>query len=135
MKISLNQYTKIAHCFPRPRKPPVMSNLEILNALLYMLENGCKWRALPSELGNWHTIYVRLSRWAKSGILQEAFLCLQKIGVIRINVRIMSLDSTSVKVHPDGHGALKKEAANLSESHAEDGIPRFIWSPHLIGTP
>jgi len=29
-----------------------MSNVEVLNALLYVLENGCKWRGLPSEYGN-----------------------------------------------------------------------------------
>jgi len=135
MKITIGQYQKIAHCFPKPRKKPTLSNHEVLNALLYVLENGCKWRALPSKFGNWHTIYTRLNRWAKSGVLQEAFICLQKTGAIRIKVRIMSLDSTSVKVHPDGMGALKKEDINVSENHAEDGIPKFIWSPHLSETP
>jgi transposase len=112
-----------------------MSNLEVLNALLYVLENGCKWRALPSEYGKWHTVYTRLSRWSKSGVLQEAFLCLQKTGAIRINVRIVSLDSTRVKVHPDGMGALKKEENSPSGNHAGDGTLKFIWSPHLNETP
>lgn len=26
----------------------------IINAVLYVAENGCKWRALPPRLGNWH---------------------------------------------------------------------------------
>jgi len=111
-----------------------MNNLTVLNALLYVLENGCKWRALPSEYGNWHTVYVRLNRWAKSGVLQSAFLHLQRIGMMRVNVRIVSLDSTSIKVHPDGMGASKKEASNRLESHVADGTPKFIWSPHLIET-
>jgi transposase len=102
------QVEQIAHCFPKPRKSPKMSHLEVMNALLYVLENGCECRALPSACGNWHTVYVRLNRRAKSGVLQTAFLYLQQIGMIRVDVRIVSLDSTSIKVHPDEMGALKK---------------------------
>ncbi|MBQ2175118.1 MAG: transposase, partial [Alphaproteobacteria bacterium] len=40
-----------------PRKPPEISNYQFLCALLYMIENGCKWRALPKKYGKWHTIY------------------------------------------------------------------------------
>ena len=65
--------------------------------------------------------------------LQAAFLRLQQIGIIQIKVNVVSLDSTSIKVHPDGMGSLKKAGPNLSEEHGEDGIPSFIWSPHLIG--
>ena len=45
---------------------------------------------------------------------------------------VVSLDSTCIKVHPDGMGALKKTALSLSEEHGADGTPNFIWSPHLI---
>jgi transposase len=36
--------------------------LEMLNAILHVPESGYKWRCLPKEFGNWHTIYVRL-KW------------------------------------------------------------------------
>ena len=38
----------------------------MLNAVLYVVENGCKWRSLPKEQVDWHVIYVRVNRWAKS---------------------------------------------------------------------
>ena len=133
MKIEKEQYEKIAECFPKQRKPAKISNLDVLNAVLYLVENGCKWRGLPKEYGDWHVIYVRVNRWAKKGVLQAAFLRLQQIGIIQIKVNVVSLDSTSIKVHPDGMGALKKAGLNLSEEHGEDGIPSFIWSPHLTG--
>lgn len=133
MRLTKEQYNQIAECFPRHRKPAGVSNLDALNAILYVLENGCKWRALPEQFGNWHTIYTRMNRWAKSGILQKAFLLLQEKGIIKINVNIIFLDSTSVKVHPDGMGALKKTENNLLASLKADGILKFIWSPHLTG--
>ncbi|MDR2519807.1 MAG: transposase, partial [Eubacteriaceae bacterium] len=61
--ITLKQYDSIAHLLPRQRGNVTMNNLDYLNALLYVLENGCKWRALPAALGNWHTVYTRTSRW------------------------------------------------------------------------
>jgi len=73
MKITEEQYKKIEKCFPIQRRKATISNLEIINAMLYVLENGCKWRALPSEYGNWHTIYVKINRWAKNGTLQKVF--------------------------------------------------------------
>ena len=108
MKLTEKHYSRIEHLFPKPRKSPAISNLEVLNAMLYAMENGCKWRAMPSGFGNWHTIYTRINRWAKSGLLHKAFLCLQAIGAIKVKVKIVSLDSTSIKVHPHGMGALKK---------------------------
>jgi hypothetical protein len=57
---------------------------------------------------------------------------LQELGIIEINVSIVSLDS---KVHPDGMGALKKLDPSLLEKHVAAGTQKFIWLPHLIGTP
>ena len=106
-----------------------MSNIQVLNAILYVAENGCKWRALPEHFGNWNTIYVRMNRWAKSGALAKVFEALQRQQVISIKIEAVSLDSTIVKVHPDGTGALKKQVRNPSESPEADGQPKFIWLP------
>ena len=78
-------------------------------------------------------IYVRINHWAKKGVLERVFLRLQQMGIIQIQVDVISLDSTCIKVHPDGMGALKKTGRNPSEGHGADGTPNFIWSPHLIG--
>ena len=80
----------------------------MLNAILYVAEHGCKWRGLPLRFGNWHTIYTRMNRWAKAGVLDRVFAALQDEQIIRIKIEALSLDSTIVKVHPDGTGALKK---------------------------
>ena len=65
MELNRAQYEKIQDCFPKQRKPAKISNLEVLNAVLYVVENGCKWRRLAKEYGDWHVIYVRVNRWAK----------------------------------------------------------------------
>ena len=108
-----------------------MSNLQLINAILYVTENGCKWRALPKSYGNWHTIYVRMNRWSKNGVLQRLFEALQVENIIRIKVESICLDSTSAKVHPNGTGALKKEGNRPLEGREAGSQRRFIWSPQL----
>ena len=111
MKITEDQYRRIEGVFPRQRGNVTLTNLEVLNAILYVAENGCKWRRLPEKYGNWHTIYTRMNRWAKKGVLDRVFEELQKQGIIQRKVNVTSLDSTIVKVHPDGTGALKKRTS------------------------
>jgi transposase len=101
----------------------------VLNGILYVAENGCKWKALPQRFGRWHTVYTRMNRWAKAGVLDRVFTALQEEEIIRIRVEALSLDSTIVKVHPDGTGAEKKTALSPSVDRVEVGPPRFIWLP------
>lgn len=131
MELNEQQYDKIAKYLPRQRGNVSMSNLQLVNAILYVTENGCKWRALPKSYGNWHTVYTRMNRWSKNGVLQHLFEALQQENVIRIKMEAVCLDSTSIKVHPNGTGALKKAASKESVDHAEDSQQNFIWSPHL----
>jgi len=73
--------------------------------------------------------------WAKNGVLDPVFEKLQLEQIVRIKIEAFSLDSTSVKVHPDGTGALKKTDPRRLENPAVDGIPKFIWLPRMLERP
>jgi transposase len=135
MELTQAQYEEIAHCLPRQRGNVSLPNLSVLNAILYVAEHGCKWRGLPKRFGNWHTIYTRMNRWSKSGVLDRAFEQLQQAQIVRIKIEAVSLDSTMIKVHPDGTGALKKTAHKPSANPGGDGPPRFIWLPRMLERP
>ena len=135
MEITQAQFAQIEDCLPRQRGNVSVSNLQVLNAILYVAEHGCKWRGLPKRFGNWHTIYTRMSRWAKSGVLDRTFAQLQQAQVVQIKIEAVSLDSTSIKVHPDGTGALKKTVRKLSASPVVDGTRRSISSPRMRARP
>ena len=133
MEITEEQYARIKDSLPVQRGNVSLSNLQFLNAVLYVAEHGCKWRGLPKRFGNWHTVYTRMNRWSKSGAMDRVFEKLQMEQIVRIRIEALSLDSTSVKVHPDGTGALKKTDPSRSANLAEDGPPRFIWLPRMLG--
>ena len=108
MEMTEEQYARIKDSLPVQRGNVSLTNLQVLNAILYVAEQGCKWRGLPKRFGRWHTIYTRMNRWAKNGVLDRVFEKLQLEQIVRVRIEAFSLDSTSVKVHPDGTGALKK---------------------------
>jgi transposase len=135
MKLTEHQYQRIADCLPRQRGNVSMTNLQLLNALLYMVEHGCKWRGLPEQFGNWHTIYTRMNRWSKAGVLDRVFARLQQEQILAIRIEHVCLDSTTIKVHPDGTGALKKTGPKPSGAPGADALPKFIWLPRMTGVP
>jgi len=49
-----------------------------------------------------------MSRWSEAGVLRNVFEQLQLEQALLSKIDCICLDSTSVKVHPDGMTALKK---------------------------
>jgi transposase len=77
VKINKALFERIAGHFSVQRGNVKTKNLDFINAILYINENGCKWRALPKEFGNCAAMYKRFSLWTKSGVLQRVFAALQ----------------------------------------------------------
>ena len=113
MEINSNQYEKIKHILPKQRGNVSVDNITFINALLYIVENGCKWRRLPKEYGHWHVVYKRFNRWVKAGIINKLFQELHVQNILHLNPQALFLDSSTVKVHPDACGAFKKTANKL----------------------
>ena len=56
-----------------PPKKPLGSRREVelrevVNALMYVADNGIKWRALPHDFPAWETVYGYFRRWTHSGV-------------------------------------------------------------------
>jgi transposase len=132
MELTKKQYQEIKPYLPVQRGNVRLSNRRVLNGILYVAEHGCKWRGLPRRFGHWHTIYTRMNRWSKSGVLARVFEALQAKQIVRVKLEAYSLDSTYIKVHPDGTGALKKTANSPLGNHAVDGQQKFIWLPKML---
>ena len=132
MEITKAQFETIEHLLPVQRGNVKIANIQVINAILYIAKHGCKWRGLPERFGKWYSTYKRANRWAKNGVLDHVFGVLQDADVINIQVNGVSLDSTIIKVHPDGTGALKKTAPKPLENQEADEQLRFTWSRQTI---
>jgi transposase len=120
------QYARIQHLLPIQRGNVKLDHLTFLHAMQCMTQNGCRWRAMPKEFGKWQALYRRFRNWTAIGIFDriENYLMAQAISIK--GIKHLAIDSTYVKVHSNGTGALKKTDPNLSEKVVVVGRPRFI---------
>ncbi len=132
MEITLGQYERIESCLPRQRGNVRYSNLQVLNAILYVCEHGGQWRGLPKRFGNWHTIYTRMNRWYKSGVLERVFEALQDAQIVRIRFEPIVLDGFMGGSRPDGVKAKMTSAHHRARTPAADGQPKFVWVPRML---
>ena len=44
---------------------------EIINGLMYVADNGIKWRAMPHDFPAWQTVYGYFQRWHQSGVWEQ----------------------------------------------------------------
>ena len=132
MELTEAQYERIKSALPVQRGNVSLSNLRVLNAVLYVAEQGCKWRGLPKRFGRWHTVYMRMNRWSKAGVLDRVFEKLQMEQIVPHQVRGgesgLDLDQGTC----GRHGRSKKTDHSPSASLAADGTPRFIWLPRML---
>ena len=76
------------------------SKRELLNAVLYLVDNGCKWRALPHEFPAWQTVYSFFRRAKETGlwdkILQHLVEVTRRRARRKANPTYAIIDSQSV---------------------------------------
>ena len=71
MKLTKTQYKKLKELMPIARKQAKIQNYKFMCAMLYIIENSFKWRALPKKDGKWHTVYAKFNRWSKNGSYEK----------------------------------------------------------------
>ena len=115
------QWAKIERFFARPDPRGARekySKRRVVEACLYRLREGCRWRALPHDFPPYDTVHDHFQRWQERGVWQEAVLVLntrwreQELGRGRRAPRHAILDSQSVKSAAEGeargfHGGKK----------------------------
>jgi len=70
--------------------------------ILHILRTGAPWRDLPSEYGEWHTIYDRHNRGNVRGLWNKILVALQQEAGLAFDEVI--IDSATMKVHRHGGG-------------------------------
>jgi transposase len=70
----------------------------VIHRILFVLSEGCSWRAIDSEDARWNSIYQYWNRWCREGVWQE--ILSRWMPELAGNLRF--IDSTHVKVHQDG---------------------------------
>lgn len=86
---------------PRGGRPESHPRRAVVDAIRYLVDNGCKWRALPADFPPWRTVYGFFRRWTTCGVLARIRDALrQKVRAVMgrcANPVTLIIDSQSVK--------------------------------------
>jgi len=67
------EWAAIAPSLPPGRgrrgRPPAHDNRTVVDALLWLARAEAGWRSLPERYGPWNSVWRRVSRWGKAGLL------------------------------------------------------------------
>ncbi len=64
------QFELIEPLLPPPKpggRPREVDMWAVLNAIMYVVVQGCKWRDIPGDLPPWSTVYTYFRNWRKDG--------------------------------------------------------------------
>ena len=94
---------------PRPKpggRPRAADLREVLNGILYLVRNGCAWRALPHDLPNWNTCRHYYDRFRRDGTwerVHDALRAQARVAAGRAPTpSAVVIDSRSVKTTEKG---------------------------------
>ena len=65
---------QIAPLLPVRRSPvgrPTMAPRPLLEAIVWVMQSGVSWRAIPRTFGPWQTVHLRYQQWVKAGIWEQ----------------------------------------------------------------
>jgi len=105
--LSNRQWRLIAPLLPAERgkgRPYIQSHRMTIEGILWIARTGAPWRDLPPDFGKWITVYQRFNRWTRDGVFDAVF---QSV-VNELELGVVLVDGTFVKVHQHGSGAPKQ---------------------------
>ena len=115
------QWACIQDLVPAPKpggRPSSVPRREIVNAILYVVGEGIRWRALPHDFPSWKTVYHYFRVWRDDGTWQRIH------DTLRAQTRIAAgrapspsaaiLDAQSVKTAEKGGPAVGTMPASAS---------------------
>lgn len=68
--LTQDQFELLRDMIPEPKpggRPREVDMWEVLNAIFYILCEGCRWRALPGDFPKWQTVYTYFRNWRING--------------------------------------------------------------------
>ena len=82
---------------------PRLEDWRTIEAIIWRLDNGAKWRSIPAELGNWHHAYLRFRRWAMRGVWDA--IMAQVVAQGEPQLAFACIDGTIARAHQKAAGA------------------------------
>ncbi|MGW4467870.1 IS5 family transposase [Micromonospora sp. NPDC004704] len=114
-----------------PGRVPKHPRRDVVDAILYVVRNGCSWRQLPVDFPPWQTVYWQFRQWEKRQVTERI------LDLLREEVRLVEgrdpepsagiIDSQSVK----GADTVGRDTRGYDAGKKVNGRKRFIVTDTL----
>ena len=74
-----------------------------IEAIIWRIDHGAKWRAIPAELGHWHHADLRFRRWTLCGVWDRIMAYLSANGAAEL--AFACVDGTFARAQQKAAGA------------------------------
>jgi transposase len=98
-----------------------------LEALHFFAVHNITWRALPTQFGNWNSVWKRFWRLSRAGVFEAFFEALASLS--RTAHLVQMFDSTIVRAHVSAAGAKGGRTVRLWVARAVGSRPRSTSRP------
>ncbi len=129
--ISDAQWAKMEPLCPGKKSDPGRTGKDtrvFLEAVLWIARTDSPWRDLPSEFGNWSSVFQRFRRWVKADVFKQIFDAVSDVP----DMEYAMIDGTIVNVHCHGQGAKEGLIARLSENQKASPGGEFLSKTQRI---
>jgi transposase len=111
---------------------PRVEDRRTIEAIIWRLDNGAKWRSIPSELCDWHHAYLRFRRWAVRGVWDRIMAHVVAQGEPQL--AFACIDGTIARAHQKAAGARSSKSIRwVCDSLAPPGLRRRRWGGREVG--
>lgn len=111
---------------------PRVEDRRTIEAIIWRLDNGAKWRSIPTELGDWHHAYLRFRRWAVRGVWDAIMARVVAAGEPQL--AFACIDGTIARAHQKAAGARSSKLVHwVCDSLAPPGLRRRRWAGREAG--
>lgn len=90
-----------------------------LEGICWRFRTGAPWRDVPREFGAWQSVWERHRRWSADGTYESMHAAVKDatgVSVADLDA-LLSVDSTSAKVHQHAAGAPRRRKGGWVELH------------------
>ena len=121
----------------RPQTGRELTNLRrTFEAIVWRMQNGAKWRAIPAELGPWWMAAQTFIRWSKLGVWERLFEAAKAAGCPALGMVFM--DSTIIRAHQKAAGAAKRgttQPSHRARTTKRSAAARAVSAPRPMPLP
>ncbi len=111
-RLTDDQWECVKDLFPEPKKTgrPRTDCRQAFDGMMWILRTGTAWRDLPSEFGNWRTIYGLFDLWNSNGTIDLILMRLRGscFEAEAVDEELWCVDGTVVRAHRSAAGGGKK---------------------------